>query len=404
MPWGRFPPQVDRRQPLGDPYAVDRSTLVSCVVGGVEVPEVKEYTFSNDVLSLGDPTSVVVGDPNGKYKKKIAIGSTFELYMSDPNVDGGRRKRRLTGRVIKRQKGLTRDRGSFITLGAADIGWHLQSTPGPLWYQTKGKAWDLLLRDLLHASWKFQGVDASNLLNRKLNQGRAGEVARIAQQYKQIPPPFQVEAGEMIAAKLIHYAKRERRLLNVSADGFLQIWVPDYQQQVSYRFYLHDDERRTKNNIEEALLDESLDGHYSKVTCVGSIVNIAKSNPDSFNPNAGKVRGSFSPTKSTIDFDRHWTFSDGDQTDRTLCQQRAKWMYQRGQFDAWTYTITVAGHVQFSGDVGLFYAPDTMAYVEDSVNDVEGRFYVSAVKYIRRRDERGSLTQLTLKKPDLLAA
>lgn len=390
---------ADRRVPIGSPYDTDRTTQVSCVVSGEEVRDIEEYVFNSDVLSLGDPASVVVGNANGNWTGKLLKGQTFELYMADPGVSGGQRTRRMKGRVIKRSSSTTKDRGRTISLGAADLGWHLQRTPGPLWYKTRGKTWDQMLRDLLDPSWGFEGVSASNLLNRRLNQGRSGQVAAINQVYKAVPPPFQFEAGETIASKIIQYATRERRLLNVSADGTLQLWAPDYDQEVSYKFYLYDDSRRTKTNIKRATLDEDLEGDYTKVTCVGQIVNIAKSNPDEWNPNAGKTRGSYTPEPGTIDFERHLTFSDGDQVTAEMCAKRARWMYERGQFDAWTYTIEVSGHVQN----GLFYAPDTMAYVEDTDNGVEGKFYVSSVKYSRKKDQ-GSVTQLVLKKPNLLSA
>jgi prophage tail gpP-like protein len=397
------PPKRDRRVPLGDPYDTDRTTQVTCVVDGEDVREVLDYTFTSDVLSLGDPCGVTIGDPHGKYIGLLAVGKTFELYMADPNVSGGQKTRRLKGRVIRRQAAVTKDRGAIITLGAADLGWHLQSTPGPLWYKTKGKTWDLLLTDLVMdptLGWGFAGVRADNLNSRKLNQGRAGIQATTNQQYKAITPPFQIEPGETIASKIITYAKRERRLLNVSPDGYLQIWTPDYSQEIAASFYLSDDDKqRSKNNIESAMLDESIDGKYSQVTCVGQIVNIAKTNPDSYNANAGKTRGTYEPATPPINFSRHHTFSDGDQVTKDLCVARAQWVYERGLFDSWTYTIEVKGHHQN----GLFYASDTMVYVKDDVSGVDDALYVASVTYKRTRD-KGTRTTLVLKKPNLLAA
>jgi hypothetical protein len=70
-----------------------------------------------------------------------------------------------------------------------------------------------------------------------------------------------------------------------------------------------------------------------------------------------------------------------------MANDRARWKAERGLFDAWQYACQVMGHVQN----GVFFEPDTGADLHDTVNGVEGAYYVSAVRYagraIRRRIE-----------------
>jgi prophage tail gpP-like protein len=79
---------------------------------------------------------------------------------------------------------------------------------------------------------------------------------------------------------------------------------------------------------------------------------------------------------------------------------RAQWKWQRGQFDSWTYEITVKGHSQN----GIFYAPDTICEVNDTVFGISGkRFYVAAVRFSRTM-QGGTTTTLRIHKADVLGA
>lgn len=384
---------------LLDPYATDRTAQVSVVIAGQEYGNVAQYSYDTDVLQLGDPCSVLMPNPRGVLNGKIALGDSLQFYIADPDVNGGARVQKLKGIVTSRQCSSSDGGGTVVTVGGADLGWHLANNVAPLWFRLRGIMFSALLRKVLDSSWGIIGVRAENDTNRALKLGRAGVVQAISGSIDSIIPPIQIEPGEMIADVLILYAKRERKLVNVSSDGYLQFWAPKKTGQPLYRFDLHStgDARHASNNIERVTLSEAIDGLFTEVICVGTVVRPPEV-LDPRNPNEGHFRGTHR-APATLPFVRRFTFADGDQLTKEMADDRARWKAERGLFDSWQYVIQVRGHSQN----GAFFEPDTFADVDDTVNGVQGVLYVSAVRYAR--DLRsGQTTTLTLRKPGLLGA
>jgi hypothetical protein len=169
-----------------------------------------------------------------------------------------------------------------------------------------------------------------------------------------------------------------------------------------YSFHLHGEPAlRRFNNVERVTLNETIDSLYTDVICVGTVV-LPPSFNNATNPNEGRFRGTYRVPASTrpFSFNRLFTFSDGDQLTQQQAQDRARWKLERGLFDGWQYSAQVKGHVQN----GLFFEPDVGADLHDTINGVEGTYYVSAVRYAGRKDPPGQTTTLTLRKPGLLRA
>jgi len=397
-----------------DAYAGDETTKVSIKVtrpsGSIPAPsagnadvvecdKIESYEYTSDVLSLGDPCGFTLANPAGALTNKIRCGDLIKVFMADPNVAGGETVRKLVGRVISRRASSERQRGSLVVVGAADLGWHLQSSCARLHFRVRGKTFAELCKVFIDPSWGFAGVRLGNSANVRVKQGRAELEAQVNPAGPKPPPPvFQVEAGETVADKLLDYAQRERVLLNVSADGYLQIWTPSYDAAASYKFrYYSDDSRVKQNNVESAVLDETIDGLYTNVTCVGQVLSYQQKEHQTNNPNEGKRAASYVPSDRPLTFNRILTYGDGEAVSKAQALDRARRKYDRGLFDSWTYTVVVKGHQQG----GVFYEADTMADVDDQVHGFAGKFYVSAVRYSRDR-QSGTRTTLTLKKPNLL--
>lgn len=374
---------------------------VSVVIAGEEYSQISDYAYDTDVLQLGDPCSIRLPNPNGHLNGKIKIGDALELYFSHPDVAGGRRVRKLKGIVTSRTASYSADAGTTLTVGGADLGWHLQSNAAPLWFQLRGIRFRTLLDRIIDPSWGFAGVRTDNDANRALKLGRAGAVQALSGSITALIPPIQVEPGQMIADLLIYYARLARQLVNVSSDGYLQIWSPDTAPEPLYSFHLHAGPQRSLNNIERVTLTESIDSLYTDVICVGTVV-LPPNMADITNPNEGRFRGTYRAPAGAepLPFRRWFTFSDGDQLTKQQAEDRARWRAERGLFDAWQYTAEVKGHVQNS----VFYEPDTGAALHDSVNGVDGNYYVSAVRYAGKTQPPGQTTVLTLRRPNLLRA
>jgi prophage tail gpP-like protein len=383
------------------PNTTTRLADVSLVIAGEEYPKISEYAYETDVLQLGDPCSARIPNPKGELNGKIKLGDPLELYFAHPDVAGGKRIRKLKGIVISRQVECSLERGTTVTVGGADLGWHLLNNAAPLWFQLRGIRFKTLLERVLDPSWNFAGVRTDNDINRALKLGRAGAVQSLSGNISALIPPIQVEPGQMIADLLIYYARLARQLVNVSSDGYLQIWIPQADPEPLYSLHLHSGVERSKNNIEHATLAETIDSLYTDVVCVGTVVlppNLA----DIKNPNEGRFRGTFrAPAiNRPLDFVRRFTFSDGDQLTKAQADDRARWKAERGLFDAWRYDAQVKGHVQN----GLFYEPDTGIALHDTFNGVDGNFYISSARYSGRTDPPGQTTLLTLRRPNLLRA
>ena len=133
-----------------------------------------EFSYSSDVTQLGDPFTVSVPDPRGRYVGKFRKGQTIRLYLQNPNVDGNARTLKAIGLIVNRRVRTNRD-GTVIQLDCADLGWHLTHTDAPLWYRLSNlpnineavTLYDLLTNpDWVDPSLGFQGISADNETNR----------------------------------------------------------------------------------------------------------------------------------------------------------------------------------------------------------------------------------------------
>lgn len=383
-----------------DPFGTDRTPRVLIEIAGKMYPSVEEYSYESNILSFGDPFSLALPAPDGIYAGTISIGSPVNLYIADPNVQGGKQVKLLKGLITARDSSSDTSSGTKIKLTGSDLSWHLANNSGHLWKNLRSSTFQSLLSDpqVISPDWGFLSpAKLGNAANRALKQGRAGIIEPTIR-IDQPLPRIQFEPGQMIADVFVLYAKRLHLLVNVSSEGQLQIFQPGYEQPSSYTFHYHakGDKRNAQNNVKSATLHESIDGMYTEVTCVGT--KVFQIFVDPTNQNDGKFRATYN-NLGTLPFARRLAFADQEPLSQDQALGRAKWKFQRGLFDSWEYQITVFGHSQN----GTFYAPDTMCSVYDSINGLNGSYYISAVKYSRNA-KKGTETTLTIKKPNLLAA
>jgi hypothetical protein len=426
-PYGVVGTDLTRRRTSGggpiDPYGVDDTPIVSVVIGGqnatgafgpasageqsAETDLITRYCYSSDVLQLGDPFSVDIPDPHGRFDF-VVEGLPIKLSMASPLVGTGQKTSKVYGVVTRVQRRVTRDGGSVLNVGAADLGWFLVNCDAPIWKRLEGMTFGKLYDLFVDPSWGFTGFQIGNDANARVKMGGsyARQVAFLGDVTR--PPIVQVEPGSKPADYFIQYAKLANRLVNVSHDGKLQLYQPNYTSPVAYKFYHRRDKNRANglNNVESASLTRDLSTRYSKAVCVGERLIPQSEGVDPNDPNTNSFRGTYTrpsvlsaQQQGALPFNRLTAFADPDRLTKSQAAARAKWAVQRGDFDAWTYEITVKGHAQG----GNFFEPDTMCEVHDDYFGLEGSYYVSAVQY--DRDETGGTrTSLTIKLPGLLAA
>lgn len=361
-----------------------------------------QFTYSNDVLMVGDPFVIMVPNVRGQYTGKFNVGARVKLYLKNPNVAGGALTLKHTGIIVERSASSVKGAGSIIQLQCADIGWHLQENDAPLWYNLRSGDLVKLLNDpkFILPSWRFSGVQRESVTakNTRLNNGLRDVKILLNAQAIQPLQYIQVEPGDKIIDLIFQYARRLNLLVNVGPNGHIILWNPDYNQKPLYRLDYHqaDDIDAIRNNVESAKVRESAQSIYTKVVVVGERVQFEFDDPN--NPNAAKFRGAFSPKTAPLPFDHNLFTADPEMFTLGLAAKGAEWKWKRGIFDSWSATYTVRGHYQG----GMWWESDTMCEVHDSVHGHDGLFYVSSVTYIR--DGQGDRTEVTIRKPNLLTA
>ena len=399
----------ENRTGVVSPYDTDETPLVSVTINGVESDLISQYCYDSDILQLGDPFSVVLPDPHNRYSN-VVEGDPITLNMASPLVGNGQKVQKITGIVTQVMRSGARGQGNVLNIAGADLGWHLVNNDAPIWKRLAGTTFGGLYSLLVDSSWGFQGFAAGNDRNVKVKMGGnyARAIATLTATDK--PPIVQIEPGDKPADFFIQYAKLANKLVNVSFDGVLQLFQPNYTAPVAFGFWNYAEKDRVKyNNVIRYRLTRALSGRYTKAVCVGSaMIPISSAIATGNDPNANSFRGTYTlPTGvlanssvfTPLKFNRLTAFADPDRLNRSQAQARAKWKIQRGEFDSWVYEITVRGHSQG----GNFYEPDTLAQVHDTNIGFEGKVYISAVQYNRSRDG-GTTTTLTCRQPNLLAA
>ncbi|MFO0578703.1 MAG: hypothetical protein U1A78_32270 [Polyangia bacterium] len=391
-------------------FRTDPTSQAILRIGGEEIRNIVSWAASQDVLMIGDPFSVTVPNPRGAYTQKLQVGAKVELLLSNPGVHGGAPALTHTGLVTDRDAVSDLSSGSVIRLQCADRGWHLLNNcprffvNGQAQLIEKTTLQRLIQRFAANATWGFADaagsvtVRADDATSRRLRLGlpptRAQAQALASDDlivYRMI-----VEPGQSVADLLTSAARRLNRLIGVSADGVLQVWNPDYTQKPLYRIDYHreDDPDVVRNNVLAARVRRSLAGLYTRVEVVGQVVGWYPQDDNDLAPG----RFSAVATSSAVPFDHELTYAEGEVWQPSLAPYAAQWKLNRAAYDSFEAVYRVRAHHQN----GSWWTAGTLCEVHDSVNGLEGTFFVGSVLLLRGRD--GDQTEVTLKRPGLLAA
>lgn len=415
--------------PSASPYQTDATTRVSIWVDGFEQLYVEDYSIDQDILSIGDPFRIRIPNIDGMHSSRLLPsgdggvrflpGALCKIFMSSQKVENTGDVQKLLGRVTSVDYQCDRQSGSTITIAGADIGWHLRECHAPFWTQVPGgisfsNLVDRVIPPATFAAWGFQGIRYNNLENTKICQGRAGVERRIARDEAAGRTkifPMQIEPGQCAADILIEFARRAHNLVNVSQDGYLQFYQPndsvagprqpgDPGTDYKIRLYKSTSASRNQGNVQTAKVTRSLDGVYTKTTCIGTVTQSTRLVTGQVDtPNRTRFAESYTPPTPPLDWPRPFYFSDGDQLTHAMAKSRAEWKWKRGKFDSLVAEYTVSGHTQN----GLFWMPDTCVDVLDEINGLNGIYYISAVNYSRSQ-QGGTTTKLTIHEAGVLAA
>lgn len=383
------------------------TTLWRLDVNGETVELVRQFSYSSDILAVGEECRWSIVNPGRKYVGQLKTGSVAEIYAINADVNGGQPTKKFKGRIVQREANLGPD-GATIELGIFDLGWHLTNCCAPLWFRLdRANFVDLLDPEryvvgkngkkayFIEPEFGFTGVRTDGLARRRTKLG-ASAVSQLTRQ--ELQPVFyvQIEPGEKFLDKLMEYARRENRLINVSPTGEIQAFLPDYDQPPQFEFLQLSSDSQD-NNILQAKEVDNCSTRYTRVEVVGQQLagEVVETSPTE--PNATKKRGCV--TSSVLPFPNRLTVADGDMYSRGLAQKLADWYFKRGLYDAYYIQIKVSGHHQN----GVWYESDMMASVIIEDLGIKGLFYISAVQYTVD-EKQGDVALITLRVPYLLTA
>src|SRR5258706_13672279 len=152
-----------------DPFAVDRSPVVTVEIAGTVYDKITQYAYDSDLLQLGDPCSVVIPDPYAQYS--ISEGDSLKFYVADPEVAGGKPTPKIVGVVVSVDRASENGTGTIINVGGADLGWHLVNNDAPIWKRLEGLTFERLFDLIVDPTWGIVGFRTENDNNTRLKLG-----------------------------------------------------------------------------------------------------------------------------------------------------------------------------------------------------------------------------------------
>jgi len=408
--------------------ATEGTIAILEIEGLQEELSTQSYAVSDDVLQVGDAMNAVVPVTRTQRSKireireRLERGPFYSFYLQNPGINGGKRTLRQRG-VLRGISGSSAPGSAqALSLKGQDLGWHLINQSAPTFYRLEHATLDALIRKLVtdNPSWGFQGVRTSNDTNRRLKHGRVS--AQIALDPHVFTPykVIQINPGQRPIDVLQQFVQREGMLLNVSGDGYLQLFNPNYNQQPLFGLfhYPDDDSNRVANNVWGVEFDSSIEGIYTSVTCIWDDVYTGVLNAP-FTANLGRHAATYTRSPAPgiassvegqligppsdvspayLPYPHELVFADSEPLSRQQGRNRATWRAHRDEWNSWVWRAATAGHAQEDG----YWSADTLCALVDQIWGIHGLFYVSNV-VLEGRVGGANQTRVELRKPGLLS-
>ena len=394
----------------------------------------KSYTITSTLTNLYDGWTLDLPIVDGLVNDEIPGLLVHRwipgvLSMADPAVDASKAVPVLQG-VITRCEHHTSAEASVLRLSGFDLGKLLESCARP-WLRLRGLTMGGVLDKLLDPSWRrqnrkdgwgFQGIRGLNgnritKLGRNISGGRAQVQINLGAAFGTLIPPIQTEVGERVGDIVSRYARltgitaSTGSFVNVSADGFIQVFNPDdtKDDEPLYVFNYHNGQENTR--IKSGSLIQDGEDLYSEYWCYSSIIQppqaLAANRQENFN--AGRFRAINNDNADLLGppaapIFRRLTFGDPEQYEKKFAQARADWRKRQSLYREKAVKFVVQGHSW----AGPNKAP--IPIVEGNIAEVnsdrlkvfERMIIESVVK--RQSPDRGTETEITLHPRGLLAA
>lgn len=368
----------------------DPDDEIGITIGGASYKHWIDIDIDSDVTMPADAWSVSGAVPDGETVEAFREGAKCDVYVG--------RNRQMAGVVddvtieINRQD----DR---LRLSGRDVGAFLVDNEAPP-QKVANKTVKQLIDGMLVSSWGVRGVIISNEDNVDLLLGKE-EKRELRRQTPvngtQRPrKSIRIDPGQTIASIITQHCDRVDLTWWITADGYLFIGKPNYNQDVAYYFYSFGltNRKSVNNNVEKASVKRTINGRYSEIVVNG--MGLA-SKGDAFD--TGKSAPRFTGTATDPDLTargivRKMILRDTDVLSGAEATNRAKIEMGKRRFDGLVITLTVPGFRD--RETQRLYSVDTLASVKIEEAGIDGTYYVSQRRF---RENRGTRrTELTLRK------
>jgi prophage tail gpP-like protein len=244
-----------------------RQDRLGIVVGGGTYRAWTEVELSSDLFVEADYWSVSGDAPEPQFLGAFREGGHCDIYIDDDL--------QCAGYIDKPQLVVTKERTTL----------HLSGRDRAAYFvDCEAKAMRLprltlkqLAERLIQPSWGIRGVVVDDEANRKRLLGKAARqstagatkrkkfFADVARARTKIDP------GQKVAAILNDYCERSGVMWWFTADGYLYIGKPQYEQVPAFRFSIYNKEssQARLNNVISATVTRDISGRHSRIEVLG---------------------------------------------------------------------------------------------------------------------------------------
>ncbi len=383
---------------------------VHIVVNGEELRDWRSYEIESDLLQPADSFSFTAANTSGKNSER------FNLFDSVSVVIDG--VVQMQGYVDEITRGATADGGPTLTVvGRDQFGQLVDVCAEPKQYRSVSL---LRLAEEIAETW-VPSWEVENERNRvellrvkrelaslrrhrdSLNPGPVADFgpralvvkeelrkARLAELKASLFQHVKIEPGERVYEVLERAARKLGYLVWAAVDGSGIIGKPNYNQQPLFELQHHpsNSARSRANNVEQSEVSERGAERYSSYRFLGTAGNTRQNFGVSSRLDATVEDTEVPLTRPLIE-----TVDSRNQQDTV---KQATRDMQRRRFDGLELGYTVRGH----RNRGLLWQIDTLARVHDTVNGIEGSYYVVSRRFVG--NDQGQTTQVRLRRPGTL--
>lgn len=376
------------------------SDAVRVTVSGVEFSDWLDIDIDSDIFTPADgfKMSGVVPDP--ALLALFREGQRVDVYVGPD--------RQMAGVIDDPEITVTRE-NARISITGTDLGSYLVDSEVKAERFSNYTLGDLA-RHILRPEWGIKQVIVSNEDNRRVLLGKkererfkpgkviptlTGDITR--RKHTKLDP------GQTVRQVLDEHCMRHGVSWWLTAEGNLFIGKPQYNQQISFEFFLYGPNankvQRNQNNVLDAQVKRGVHERYSKIVVVGeSSADRSKKSgifdvddDTAASKRAKKYRGEATdPDLVKRGITRELRLVDNDALSNEMCKAKAEAEMGRRRLSGLTISLTVEDFRQN----GRLFTVDSLARVVIQEAGIDGVYWISQRRFRESRRERR--TTLTL--------